>query len=620
LHDSNSANFHKWLTAEEFGAQFGSAPGDVEKITKWLESSGFTVNTVYPSGMTIDFSGTAGNVLNAFHTEIHKLSVGGANHIANMSDPKIPAALAPAVVGITSLHDFWPHKLMKPRAKYTAVDSYGNTDQAVTPADLATIYDLNAAFAAGYTGMGQTIAVVEDADMYSSADWSTFRSTFGLSTYTSGTLNTLHPAPPTGRTNCADPGTSTGDDGETAADAEWASAAAPNAAIQVAACNNTTTTFGALIAIQNLVNKTGPPQIISMSYGECEAYNGAASNATYNSAFQQAVTEGISIFVSAGDEGAASCDAGLGSATHGIGVSAFASTPYNVAVGGTDFGDSYNGTNKKYWSTTNSATYGSAISYIPEIPWNDSCAGQLLAKVSGFATGYGANGFCGSDYAISNGFVAVAGGSGGPSGCATGTPAASGIANGSCQGYAKPSWQSGTAGNPNDGVRDIPDVSMFAADGIWGHFYIDCWSNVSEGGAPCTGTPINWGGGGGTSFSSPIMAGIQALVNQKMGGAQGNPNPVYYKLAASSVSSSVFHTVNNGDIVQNCSGAINCFGTGFVGRGRGATPVAFDGNGGLSTSTTSYAAAYAANGAWSFATGIGSVDAYNLILNWSKGQ
>jgi subtilase family serine protease len=175
-------------------------------------------------------------------------------------------------------------------------------------------------------------------------------------------------------------------------------------------------------------------------------------------------------------------------------------------------------------------------------------------------------------------------------------------------------------GIPNDGVRDLPDVSLFAANGLWGHYYVFCFSDPASGGAPCIGPPDQWPGAGGTSFSSPIMAGIQALVNQKMGGAQGNPNPVYYKLAASSVASSVFHSITTGDIVVNCSGEISCFGAGFVGRGRGEPPTAFDGNGGLSTASHTYRPAFAAGAGWNFATGLGSVDAYNLILNWSKGQ
>ena len=139
----------------------------------------------------------------------------------------------------------------------------------------------------------------------------------------------------------------------------------------------------------------------------------------------------------------------------------------------------------------------------------------------------------------------VAGG-GGPSGCATGVPADNFVVGGSCKGYAKPSWQKGVPGIPNDGVRDLPDVSLFAANGLWGHYYAFCFSDFENGGTPCEGPPVYWSGAGGTSFSSPIMAGIQALVNQKMGAAQGNPNPVYYKLAASSVASSVFHSITAG--------------------------------------------------------------------------
>ena len=620
--DSSSPDFHKWLTAAELGRLYGPAPRDIERVTEWLRAGGFTVNTVYPSGMSIDFSGTAGQVLAAFRTEIHKLSVNGKDHIANMSDPRIPEALAQVVAGIVSLHDFRPHPMIKPRAQYT-VGSRATGYQLVTPADLATIYDLNAAFKAGYTGQGQTIAVLEDSDLYSTSDWTTFQSVLGLSGY-SGSLKTVNPAPPSGTSNCSDPGADVtgGDDAETTADAEWASAAAPGATIEVASCADATTTFGGLIAAQNLLNGSAPPQIMSVSFGVCEAGNGAAANAAYNAAYQQAVTEGVSVFVAAGDEGAASCDAGFGAAVHGIGVNGYASTPYNVAVGGTDFADTYLATTDTYWSATNSATYGSALSYIPEIPWNDSCAGSVLAVAEGFSVGYGDGGYCGSSLAQQSGNITVAAGSGGPSGCATGVTAENLVVGGSCQGYAKPTWQTGVAGIPNDGVRDIPDVSLFASNGVWAHYYVVCFTDATNGGTTdCTSAPDNWSGpAGGTSFAAPILAGIQALINQKMGGAQGNPNPVYYKLAASSVAASVFHSVTTGDIAINCAGEINCFGGEFEGRGRANPVTQFLGNGALSTTVQTYTPAFAIGSGWNFATGLGSVDAYNLILNWSKGQ
>ena len=624
LHNPKSPSFHKWMTAEQFGQTYGASQQDVNTIALWLQSQGFTVNSVSPSRMTIDFSGNASQVRQALHTEIHYLSVNGARHIANMSDPQIPAALAPAVAGVVSLHNFTPHAMKKSRPQYTFT-SQGSTVQAVTPADLATIYNLTPLFSAGTTGAGQTIAVIEDSNLYSSTDWDTFRSTFGLSQYTSGSLTTLHPSGGAG--NCQNPGISSGDDGEATLDAEWASAAAPGASIVLASCADTRTTFGGFIALENLIGSANPPSVISISYGQCEAENGAASNAAFSSAFQQAVAEGISVFVAAGDEGAASCDAGATGATHGIGVSAWASTPYNVAVGGTDFGDSYAGTSSTYWGSTNTSTYGSALSYIPEIPWNDSCASGLLASALGFTATYGTDGLCASSAAKQDGLVEVEAGSGGPSGCATGNPSANGVVGGTCQGYAKPSWQSSLGGVPSDGVRDIPDVSLFAGTGVWGHYYVMCWSDTRNGGAPCSGDPSSWAGAGGTSFASPIMAGIQALVNQSTGSAQGNPNYVYYQLAATAtcdssngdpgVSACVFHNVTQGDIDVNCGGAQNCFGetasTVFGRRGGNGQSTA---NGALSSSDQSYAPAFGTAAGWNFANGIGSVNAFNLVNNW----
>jgi subtilase family serine protease len=626
LTDKTSPNFHQWLTAAQMGETYGVSSADISMVTIWLESEGFRVNLVYPNHMVIDFSGTPREVRSAFHTEIHTLDVEGVKHIANMNDPQIPAALASVVEGIVSLHDFLPHPMNKPRAQYTYSTSNGN-EYALVPGDLATIYNLNALFSEGYSGQGQTIVVIEDTDAYNPthaaepADWTTFRSTFGLSNYSAGSFTQENPAPATGPNNCTDPGTN-GDDGEAILDAEYSSAAAPSAAIVMASCADTMTTFGGLIAFQNIVNVTTPkpPAIISISYGECEAENGAASNAAYNSAYQTAAGEGVSVFVSSGDEGAASCDANRTRATHGIGVSGFASTPYNVAVGGTDFADSYLGTNANYWNTSNTTYYASALSYIPEIPWNDSCASELIATIEGNPTTYGSGGFCNSTIGKAD-FLTTASGSGGPSGCATGTPSITGVVSNTCAGYAKPSWQS-VFGNPSDGVRDIPDVSLFAANGVWGHYYVYCWSDTSNGGTACTGTPSTWSGAGGTSFASPIMAGIQALVNQKWNIRAGNPNPTYYKIAAAEYGASgsstcnssnivtrrglanacAFYDVTLGDMDVNCTGSHNCYlpsGT----------------NGVLSTNSSAYDPAYGTSAGWDFATGIGTVNAYNLVYN-----
>lgn len=619
--DPASANYHHWLTARQFGESFGLAQQDLDTITRWLESYGFTINVVYPSGMLIDFSGTAGQVRQAFHTEIHALNVNGVKHIANMSDPQIPAALAPAVEGIVSLHDFLPHAMHELRPQFTTSTGY----YAVVPADLATIYDLNPLFGGGISGQGQTVVAIEDTDVTNgsnNSDWKTFRSTFGLSGYTSGSLTQVHPAPSGGGSNCTDPGVNA-NDVEAALDVEYASAAAPSAAIELASCADTSSTFGGLIAVQNLINASGtPPAIMSISYGECEAENGSGANAAYDSAYQQAATEGVSVFVAAGDSGAAGCDPNASDATHGIGVSAFASTPYNVAAGGTDFADYYEGTSGSYWSSTNSASYGSALSYVPEIPWNDSCAGNVLAT---YYT-YTPEGLCNSIVSTFGGYNTTVAGSGGPSKCATGSPSTPGVVSGSCAGYAKPAWQS-ILGNPSDGVRDIPDVSLFAANGLWFHYYVFCFSDTSNGGTACTGDPSNWTGAGGTSFSAPILAGMQALVNQKVGGAQGNPDPVYYQLAASEYGASGSTACNS-----NASGgpAGSCIFYDITKAGTTAADMVVDcatGSPDCSTTTSgdSYgilydpsfsASAYGSASGWDFASGIGSVNAYNLVNAW----
>jgi hypothetical protein len=571
LSNKNSPNFRHWMTAAEQGEKFGLAQDDLDAITSWLQSHDFTVGHVYPNRMVIDFSGTAGQIRKTFHTEIHYLQVKGEQHFANMNDPQIPQALALAVQGVVSLHDFKPHAMIEKKTDYTFAGC-GSDCYSLVPADFQTIYNVTPLITAGITGKGQTVVLIEDSNSYAS-DWSNYQKTFGLTSY-GGTLTTVHP---NSAGNCTNPGTN-GADVEADLDVEMVTAVAPGAAVELASCADTSTTFGGLIAVQNLISAGNPPAVMSMSYGVCEVLNGAASNAAFNSAFQSAAAAGVSVFVSAGDDGASSCardftNGGL-YAYPGIGVTGWGETPYNVSVGGTDFQDLYNSLEggapqSTYWSSTNSKYYGSALSYIPEIPWNDSCASYLIYNVEGYTAPYGTAGFCNSSTGEAD-FLSTAAGSGGPSNCATGA----GNANyaytedSNCAGYAKPSWQSGIFGNPADGVRDIPDVSLFASNGIWGHYVTICYSDKSGGGVACTGAPSKWVGIGGTSASSPLMAAIQSLVNEKWSIRPGNPNPTYYSIAnaefgktgnsscysinQSGASSCVFYDITQGDNDVNC--------------------------------------------------------------------
>jgi subtilase family serine protease len=577
LTDKSSPNFRHWIMAAEQGERYGLAQQDLDTITEWLKSHGFEVGYVYPNRMVIDFSGTAGEIREAFHTEIHELAVGGKQHFANMSDPRIPAALAPAIEGVVSMHNFKPHAFIIPRSNFTFAGC-GSDCFALVPSDFQTIYNLTPLYRAGITGKGQKVVVVEDTNSFGS-DWKTYQTKFGLTSYL-GTLTTVHPN--SGK-NCTNPGTNP-DDGEADLDVEMVTAFAPGATVELASCTDTAT-FGGLIAIVNLVNagttSNPTPPVISMSYGECEAANGPAANKAFLSAFQSAAAAGVSVFASSGDTGASGCTPLFGEpipeefAVSGIGVTGWGETAYNVSVGGTDFEDTYNSVEggaalSTYWNSANGSTFGSAKSYIPEIPWNDSCAGFLLYHAENASAPYGATGFCNT--ATGENFLTTGAGSGGPSGCATGTANTTtlGIENTSCAGYAKPSWQTGIFGNPADGVRDIPDVSLFASNGIWGHYIIICYSDTTNGGVPCTGTgaPSGWYGVGGTSASAPAMAAIQALVDEKWSIRAGNPNPTYYMLAKSEfgaagnshcysinpspASTCVFYDITQGDNDVDC--------------------------------------------------------------------
>ena len=459
--------------------------------------------------------------------------------------------------------------------------------------------------------------MLEDSDIYSTGDWLVFRKVFGLARpYPQGVLVTTNPRPAAGGTECTDPGVNA-DSLESAIDAEWATAAAPSATVMVAACANTLN-FGVFIALQNLLTNGDPlPDVVSISFGMSESFLGSGENAYINSLYQMAVAEGVSVFVAAGDSGGADNDRGGAPSTGGIAVNGFASTPYNVAVGATDFADGYLGTTANYWNSANTPTFGSARSYIPEIPWNATCGSSLLALHNGFSTSYGSTGYCNN-----GGAASVIAGAGGPSACAFGIASAGGVVGNTCSGYSKPDWQS-VVGNPADGVRDLPDVSLFASNNVWGHYYVTCFSATAFGGKSCLGAPNTWNGFGGTSLSAPTMAGIQALVNQKTASRWGNPNPSYYGIAQSEFGLSgnsacdssnpsgagcAFHDITLGDNNVACTGNNSC----FYGSPAGAIGV-------LSLSNTAYQPAFGANVGWDFATGLGTVNVWNLLSHWPSG-
>ena len=609
--DPSSKNFHAWLTPQEFGQQFGPADSDVQAVKDWLTSQGFTGLKVNNGKTLIEFNGTAGQVRNAFHSEVHRLSVRGVEHFANMQEPQIPAALAPVVKDVVGLHNFHPKMLLRRLGKFQRNASTGEvtplftytdvngTFYGVGPKDFATIYNVPATF----DGTGQTIAIVAQTNI-NLQDVTDFRSIFGLPAY--GADCSTFPSSPCLSVilNGEDPGLVSGDEGESDLDVEWSGAVAPKAKIILVATELTDTDgLGGVDSSAEFIVDNNLAPVMSDSYGSCESSLGTAGNAYYNALWQQAAAQGITVSVSAGDNGSAGCDNqdSVMSASGGIAVSGIASTPYNVAMGGTDFDQANIQTT--FWNSANgSGTQVSAKGYIPETTWNDSCASS--ATPSNLTT-------CASATATSTTApLNIVAGSGGPSTIYTKTQAP---------------WQAGFG----DTARDLPDVSLFSSDGQNKSFYIVCESDQDiSGDTGCNLTNFSstspfhdFQAVGGTSAAAPTFAGIMALVNQKTGQRQGNANPTLYAMAKSEPFSScnssagnsgstsnttcVFNDITKGNISVPCTGAsTNCSKTSTGGFG-------------VLVSGTPLAPAFAAGLGYDLATGLGSVNVTNLINKWS---
>lgn len=602
-----SIYYRKWLSSEEIGSQYGPSEESLTRVSTWLRSKGLTVGRIRGSRRNIEFSGSVARVESAFSSEVHEINGRRMRHEFS-TEPRVPANLAEDIDGIVLSA---PDLLNRPEVK--SVDNskprsssvvpllnwpYGDTFQFVSPQDFITIYNVSPAWASGIDGAGQTIAIPAGSNVRTD-DFNWFRQSFGL---TATSLQTTHPS-------CGDPGMVSARIFEASIDAEWAGAAAPGASIQIASCSDTSGAAGAQIALENLIDSAKPPPIISFSYASCESTATPAQRNDINGLMQQAAAEGISVFVGAGDRGAGGSDCDTLNdrwITNGLQVNVYAAAPYVTAVGGTDFSDVYSGTTSQYWDVVNppspSNHYRSALSYIPEMAWNDSCASQVAYQY------YGSNfpsvpAFCNSGF---NAGVAYGGG------------------GGASKFVPKPSWQVGLTGVQNDGTRGLPDVSLPSAGyNWWQHGLVACVSDTASSGSTCDlSQSIQIGSG--TSFASPMFAGIQALINQKLGSRQGNPNYMLYQIArleynggaagfgslstcnsslgASSASNCVFHDVTAGDTTMPCFyPSPDC-----VGPPAGQYGI-------LSSSTSVNTGTYRATPGWDFATGLGSVNVFNLV-------
>jgi subtilase family serine protease len=496
--DPSSPNYHVWLTPPEFGDRFGLDPADLDTIVSWLQSQGFTVDEPPPSRSWITFSGTADQVDAALHTEIHAYLVNGVRHYAPAKEPAVPAALANVVSGFRALHDF----RMRPRVKARQADFTSSItgNHFLAPDDIATIYDFKNLYNSGLNGTGQSIAVMGQTDILLS-DIATFRQNANLS-----------PNPPTVILvpGSGDPGISSGDLPEADLDLEWSGAMAPNARIIYVNSGN-----GAFDSLQYTIGHNLAP-VVSISYGDCEPNFTAADINLLAALGQQANAQGMTIVAPSGDAGATDCDGDFPNrqiAQLGLSVDLPASLPYATAVGATTLFD----VNGNYWSSTNNSNSGSALSYIPEVPWDDT----LVFAAAGLA----------------------------------------GTGGGRSAQFSKPTWQVGP-GVANDGTRDIPDVSLSGSDY---DPYLICSGGSCVNGFRAADSSLFVVSG--TSVTAPIFAAMVALINQRLNIPQGNVNPGLYKLGSTP---GAFHDITSGGNWMPCrAGTPDCTHGGLLGYSAG---------------------------------------------------
>jgi pseudomonalisin len=563
----SSPLYHLWLTPQQIGLLFGPTQNDLSAVRSWLTSQGLKVDSIAPSGMIVEASGTMAVAGNAFHTSFGSFSVRGTARLSTLSEPSIPSALTPLIHSIHGLTE--THYEPQSRFSLRELPAKGSKPQvdlfagvfAILPADFAVIYDITSVYSGGNTGATigskpQHIAIIGKSRVVA-ADITNYESIAGLpNVQPNVVLAGSDPGIVTG--------TNSGFASEATLDVDRVIGTAPGAQADLVISADSAMDDGVDIALAYNINTQKDP-VMTISFGGCEADNGATETDFLNTEFETAAGEGISTFVSADDTGVAGCDTPFVPVTVAetpqvASINILCSSGYVTCVGGTEFNDTANPS--LYWASSDSGTGNeSALSYIPEGAWNEP------STTNAGVTTY-----------------APAAGGGGVSAYIT-----------------KPTWQKGT-GVPSDGFRDVPDVAFSAAshDG-----YLACFA---AGGGSCV--PATPGGSfpvelfSGTSAAAPGMAGIAALLNTKLGSAQGNMNPTLYGLAATNPAA--FH-----DVTVASSGVSGCAAT---------TPSMCNNSTPGPTSLTAGLAGYEVAAGYDLATGLGSIDVANLLANASSGS
>ncbi|HEY2029333.1 MAG TPA: protease pro-enzyme activation domain-containing protein [Myxococcales bacterium] len=513
-HDPSSPLYRQWLTPQSFAARFGVAPEDVAAAQAWLSAKGFTIDSA--GADRIRFSGTVAQIEAAFGTEMHVYAHGEGTAFAPSEALSIPAALATVVKGITNLSSFRPRAHHRPRPNFTSSVS-GN--HFLSPADIATIYDLKPLYTQGFDGGGQSIAVVGQSSI-SVADVENFQRASGIPVHDPAQVIV-----PNSGVATVQPG----DEAESHLDLEWTSSIAPGATITFVFTGGNTN-FGAFDSLAYAIDND-VAAIISVSYGTCEQELSRTDYSSLESIFQKAAAQGQSIISATGDAGSTDCSGSTDlSATiqQSLAVDYPSSSEFVTGLGGTAFSPAdVAAGNSTFWAPANgSDVIGSALSYIPEQVWNEDVASNSLAAGGG------------------------------------GTSILT----------ARPTWQTGVPGIPAGTNRLVPDISLQSSGRNPG--YLFCSNDSLDGiaGSCSSGFRDPQGNltvAGGTSFAAPVFAGMLAVIEQKLGSQrQGIAAQTLFSLAANPATyASAFHDITVG--TNACTGLASCTASGSSGFAAG---------------------------------------------------
>lgn len=530
-----SSVYHHYLSVREFREQFGASQQTIDAVTDSLRASGLTPGPVSANGLALAVNASANKFSRAFKTSFERVRLpSGRVAFTNTSAPELSSAASPhvqAILGLNSLNPPMSTGLVSGRSvqRSSRTRVRAHTSQSTGPApscipegtaaagywtadEVAQAYGLNGYYATGDEGAGQTIALVE-LEPNLPSDVAEYEYCYGLTGSATPTINYTE----------VDGGAGSGaGSGEAALDIEQVIGLAPQATVDVYQAPNNDTNTGFVAALQAMIDDSAV-NIISDSWGTCEPSTEGPSENNYtdltseNVLFEQAATEGKTVFAASGDSGSSGCYQASENAGSTPAVDDPASQPYVTGTGGTSLpgsGETPDAAGQSVWNGSQEqdggATGGGISNYWPMPTWQSGAAGNLgvISPTS----------------------------SGAPCSAASG-------------GYC----------------REVPDVSA-DADPTTGYEIACSESCAVDNHAPSSGA---WFAVGGTSAVAPLWAAYTALVNDSSicnKAPIGFANPLLYEAADSSYASDFtdITTGANNDLTSTgYTGGLYPVGTGY---------------------------------------------------------